>query len=578
MRFPILLLCSSAVCPEAAALQAPTYDVVPLTGLPGPYRAEALNDAGEVAGSLHGTPGAFVWQAGVVKTLLFPGQAVEVGGINGDGVVVGKVSTPFAADGQVLLWDSRLGGFELVSAPVGVTPFDLNADRTVVGIDGYDLFGFVFDPDTGQFDPLAFGPIPDTPIGTLGARGINDLGVVVGSEEVFLPAQGIFQQTPYRWTGTGGLEALPTLVGGHGGRAVDVDADGDILGVLRTESFDEEPALWKAGTSAPATLGAPAGYFVTQGVALNVHDDVAVFAYHQITSQTRGFLWRAGQYHDLSAAQPASESLFVIRPVDLNASGTLLVERSNGAGLFSFGYVLLVERVPAPVAVLPEVADPGDSIRVVGEHLAAIDHLEFVAEVGGPTGQTSVTVPPSAVSDVEVTAVVPQINAFAGPDAVPPSAVQGSVLLWSAGKVVGELPFGFLEATFDDVTTAGSGGSAPAGHTPRSGYQVQLGDPRSGNPSFTPMLSCAPPGDLSLLAVGLPAASPFPPFFGGSLYLDPAGPLVLLAGPLTQTFGVATVNLPIPPVAPGLAVGLQWFTVDPLSLATSASDLLRANL
>jgi hypothetical protein len=572
-----LLLGLGPVLP-AASPQAPAYDVVPLTGLPTPFRAEALNDSGEVAGTRIGTPTAFVWQDGVVRSLSFPGQVVTVSAINEQGVVLGHVFTPFAGDGRVLLWDSRGGSFELLATPVDVAPFDLNGERTVVGVDNGGLFGFALDPDTGKFEPIAFGEIPTVGVGTLGAQGINDSGVAVGAEVVFLPEQGFFQETPYRWTAAGGIEALPTLVGGFGGSAVDIDPEGDIVGLVRDEFFGDQPALWKEGAGAVQPLGVPFGYFVAQPTALNVHDDVAVVAPNDFFGFTRGFLWRGGQYYDLSEAQPASESLFVIRPVDLNASGTLLVQRSNAAGLTIIDHVLLVERSAEPQAVLPEVADPGDLVRVVGSNLGGVDQVEFVANVGGFTGQLSVAVSPASVGDTAVSAVVPQIGAFVGPDAVPPSAVQGAVRLKSAGEVVGELPFGFLEATLGEVVTLGQGGSAPAGHAPRSGYRVQLGDPQPGNLSFTPMLSGAPQGDLSLLAVGLPAAPPFPPFFGGSLYLDPAGPLVLLAGPLTQTFGVATLILPIPPAAPGLALGLQWFTVDPLSFATSASDLLRAEL
>lgn len=179
---------------------AQDYAITPLSGVPGPFRAEALNDSGEVAGVI-GQATAFVWADGALTTLAFPGQAVTVSDINADGVVLGHVITPGQSDGRVLLWDHRGGTSQLLATPTDVQPSGLNSAQTIVGVDVAGLSGFALEPRSGAYVPIAFGAVPAVGVGTLGTQAINDYGHAVGSEVVFLPEQGFFQETP---TGRGG--------------------------------------------------------------------------------------------------------------------------------------------------------------------------------------------------------------------------------------------------------------------------------------------------------------------------------------------------------------------------------------
>lgn len=230
---------------------------------------------------------------------------------------------------------------------------------------------------------------------------------------------------------------------------------------------------------------------------------------------------------------------------------------------------------PDAHVVLPMVADPFDTVRIVGTGLAGVDEVEFTAIVGGFVGVWTMSVAPLSVSDTEVVVVVPHFNSFSPPEATPPGDPIGSVRLIAGGTPSQDVAFGYLEATFGAIQTLGQGGSQPAGFEPRSGLDIT--PPPGPFAVIRPMVSGAPEGDIAVLGIGLPASPPYIPLFGGSLYLDVVTPPIVAVVGVTGEHGVATAAVPHPGVL-GLTAAFQWFTVDPAGAQTSASDVLHFQL
>jgi len=231
-------------------------------------------------------------------------------------------------------------------------------------------------------------------------------------------------------------------------------------------------------------------------------------------------------------------------------------------------------------AVVPEVADPGDSIRILGTDLANVDTVRFNALVGGFVGSWTIDVAPGSASANEVRVAVPLFNNFTPPDAVPPGQLVGSLRVGESGQLSNSLPFGYLESTFGAVSTQGSGGSAPAGFSPRIGFALPGGLPQAGNANFTARVDGLPPGGLVRLGIGVPDSAPFLPLFGGELRLDAAKPFFIVpAAPSVPPFGgSASAPLAVPASATGITVALQWVSIDPVTGQAAISDALIAKL
>jgi hypothetical protein len=229
-------------------------------------------------------------------------------------------------------------------------------------------------------------------------------------------------------------------------------------------------------------------------------------------------------------------------------------------------------------SVEPRVADPGDTIRLLGTDLGSVSAVRFTATVGGFVGTWTITVPPASVASTEIVAVVPTFNSFAPGNATPPGELVGSIALLSGAVETAALPFGYLESTFGAVHTVGTGGSEPAGLAPRISFDPAGGAPSAGNQNFAAELFGSPPPWVALLAVGLPSQAPNLPLFGGELLINPLAPYVLLEGKLSV---VPSVKLPIPPQVQGITVAMQWFTVSgfsPSHPVVAISDGLIATL
>jgi hypothetical protein len=111
-------------------------------------------------------------------------------------------------------------------------------------------------------------------------------------------------------------------------------------------------------------------------------------------------------------------------------------------------------------------------------------------------------------------------------------------------------------------------GSASSGFFPSIGAHGQSVVP---NPAYAIEMGGGHAGDLAALLVGTAALCPAIPVLGGLLSIAPATSPVLAATvvPLTGFFSQPT---PIgPAVPPGITVFLQWFTIDPATLAVKSS-------
>ena len=229
----------------------------------------------------------------------------------------------------------------------------------------------------------------------------------------------------------------------------------------------------------------------------------------------------------------------------------------------------------------PSVGVPGDTIVVHGSNFETVTSVRFNAIVGGFVGQWTIEAPATVVDPSTLLVDVPLFGNFAPTTAIPPGSVDGFLqLVTPAGVSPSLISFTFLEATAGQIVTYGQGGSEAGGFDPRIGFRLQFGLPVAGNPSFDARGYDLPPGSAPFLFVGLPGTSPYPPFAGGELLLDPAGPVIVFPGtiPATQTIGETFVQFPIPPSAAGATVGMQWIAIDGSNFTLAITNALQATL
>jgi hypothetical protein len=232
-------------------------------------------------------------------------------------------------------------------------------------------------------------------------------------------------------------------------------------------------------------------------------------------------------------------------------------------------------------AVIPEIGQPGDVIRIAGSGLGGIDAVAFTATVGGFVGTWTLQVNPISTSPGQVVVEVPQFGNFAPPNAIPPGDALGTLRLVDGGAFSNPRPFGYLEATDGDVRTIGQGGSVPPPPTPlqspRISFDLQGGIPEWGNPDFVLDLWQAPPASVAFAAIGTPGTLPFPQVFGGDVVLSLFDPIALLTAPAPTAppYGTTSLKLPIKPQpsisAAGVKVALQWATVQLVTVQPAVS-------
>ncbi len=354
-----ILLTTSAwgQLPDCDESGSPDYAVVSLTGLmPGTFSVSAINDDGVVAGLIFADGGepyqAFVWSDGELITRALNGQGAGVSGLTADGRVVGMIDRGGGAGASLFVWSSRTDDLQMIDTPVPVFATDVNNDLIIVGADFDGLYGFALDVATGGFETIAFGKIPKQHVGTHGAAAINGGGLVVGSEVVFLPDRGYYQEIPYTWTANGGIVELPGVPGGFGGRAAAVNNAGDIAGIVLDEFFAPRYALWPDGVGEPITFAALPSLTPMVVTAINDAGQVAVVGDNDWFGYTRGLVWQEGEFIDLTCSTLDAVGLYVLWPVDMNEAGEVLVLLGDIKGLFILDIVVLRPVVQEPDADL----------------------------------------------------------------------------------------------------------------------------------------------------------------------------------------------------------------------------------
>lgn len=226
-------------------------------------------------------------------------------------------------------------------------------------------------------------------------------------------------------------------------------------------------------------------------------------------------------------------------------------------------------------SVAPEVAAPGDVITLRGTGFLNSTHIRFTANVGGFTGQLPAIVALSATSDTEVKVIVPTINAFVFPPAVPPGNPVGFFEVRDVGGLFSApLPFYFLEGDHDGVTTIGLGTTNSSGCRGSAGFTIAGGPPVSGNPAFVFTGENVTPFSPCYTVIGFPPFGPIP-IFDGFLAFEPLLPYGVPASVASDASGRAILPAPIGPVMVGATFTLSWVYIDSITFATHITNGLQ---
>jgi probable HAF family extracellular repeat protein len=192
--------------------------------------AEAINNAGQVVGCSDTSTGTtnhehtFLWtQTDGMQDLGTLGLASCAAGLNDVGQIVGYSTISRDADSHAFLWTAATGMQDL---GIPVSPItegnSINDKGMVVGeySDSAGYHAFLWTQDGGIQD-----------LGNLGepfaiAGSINASGVVVG-----FGASPTYPLAGFRWTASGGMQALPTPYPGYEFAAYTISPTGEIVGL-----------------------------------------------------------------------------------------------------------------------------------------------------------------------------------------------------------------------------------------------------------------------------------------------------------------------------------------------------------
>ncbi|MEM1054291.1 MAG: T9SS type A sorting domain-containing protein [Bacteroidota bacterium] len=344
IRFVVAL----AAFPVLALAQAPTYSLSLVHDSPFGGRANVVNDAGVVGGSVATADPrgaldpseAFLWQNGVViwqGSLGVP--TAGVGGLTEGGTAVGNAIAPDAPyEGEFAAFMRPAGGaikaapappidgYRQVSYHGGINEAGLAAIRHRVrtiatgGANSPPYHVAVWNTITGEVSPL-----PHLSADSLYARatGVTASGVVVGAA---VPGNGDIIHA-VRWVpdenGEYAIEDLGTLGGGTYSEVNAVNASGVMFGEATTaDNGSAQPAMWEpdgTGRILPMPVGAAAcGAYDINSVGVGV-------GWCDIGRKPRAVVWIDDEPYDLNDRVDASaEGWSLTRAYGINTQGWIV--------------------------------------------------------------------------------------------------------------------------------------------------------------------------------------------------------------------------------------------------------------
>lgn len=294
--FVILSLMLSGGAVSAASGIAPT-----LTDL-GPGTANAINDAGQVVGTVSSSP--FLWtRSGGIKSLA--PMLGTANAINNRGQVAG------GAGGKACVWSSG-GGTRCWNVDAFFSwATDINEAGVVAGTWSMPYGETAFFGDkNGHYGAVAG-------LESWG-NGINNSGQVVGQA-----VEGGVSRA-FIWTKGGGKKLLPGL-GGHFDLATAINNAGQVVGQSHTASEAGHAFLWtpRGGSKDLGTLGGAESY------ATAIDDLGQVVGYSTTSSgTTHAFLWTAKNgMQDLGTLGGSTS-----HAKGINSRGQIVGDSTNASG------------------------------------------------------------------------------------------------------------------------------------------------------------------------------------------------------------------------------------------------------
>jgi probable HAF family extracellular repeat protein len=275
------------------------YNVVDL----GSFRANAINKAGVLAGTISITDHAALWQNGTIQDLGTLGGATSFAyDLNNLGQAVGLAQT--SSGSSAFFWNSTLGMQGLGAVGWG---YGVNDAGQVVGAIANGSFPhcFIWDSTHGLTDLGTFGGTGSQ------ARAINQTGQMVGwVEDLSVPSSCGY----IRDSGTGHLTVLAPLPGKTASRALDINDAGQVIGTSGSYTSTMhgpaygylEACLWQNGVM--SDLGMPSANGINN------------------LGQVVGgkYLWANGVLTDLNTLVDPSSGWVITSAADINDAGQIV--------------------------------------------------------------------------------------------------------------------------------------------------------------------------------------------------------------------------------------------------------------
>lgn len=317
---------------------------------PGPQQTLAINDLGQVAGTLYSNSGAdsaFLYSNGAFTNLgsLLPGQSLAVG-INNNGQVIGSAGLGTGSAPYAFLYDN--GSITNLTAMTASDP-----NGPLLAVSAINDQGQIAGEGRAPFPNdhavlLAHGVLSD--LGTLGgnsssAGALNNAGQVVGGAAINLvntAGAGNYHAFLY----DGALHDLGTLTG-VSSRATAINNRGQIAGFYIDPDTQLSPGalhafLYSNGVMTP--LGALGGGSVTEALGINDLGQVVG------GTGTGAFLYQDGVMTDLNTLIDPIPGFGLGEAYGINNAGQIVaVGYKQRDGYYS----VLLTPVPEPASLWP---------------------------------------------------------------------------------------------------------------------------------------------------------------------------------------------------------------------------------